>query len=422
MRRSGTSGLMLVVLLAAGLVLGLAGLFRLRFEAGDVYPPYSSLRADPLGSRALFDSLRELGGLEVVRNFGPASRLGEGAGMTLMWIGMEADALEGLDRAELELVEDRVQHGARLVMALTGREGAGTGAGRGGKSGSGGSGGGSGGDEGVSGGAGSRVSLRERWGFGMGVEAGLGVGDAGEAVLAEEAPGAEGLPATMLVRSNRVLEPADEGWRVVYRRGESAVVMERRLGSGWVVLCADAYLFSNEALRKDRQTAWLAWMMGTPSRVVFDERHLGVIESTGIAMLARRYRLEGLLGGLLLLAGLWVWRSMSPLVPVSGGGGEGAVEAVVGLDTAAALRALLWRNLSGPELLGACVQEWRRSFPQESGMLGRMTTVVVREEGLLVRERDVVSAYGELADLANPRRRELSPGVPVRREPWKLND
>ena len=38
-------------------VLGVIYLFLLRFEAGDVYPPYSSLRADPLGTMAWYESL-----------------------------------------------------------------------------------------------------------------------------------------------------------------------------------------------------------------------------------------------------------------------------------------------------------------------------------------------------------------------------
>src|SRR2546427_9645317 len=49
--------LVLLLVLLAVFVLGVGRLFQLRFEAGDVYPPYSSLRADPLGTKALFESL-----------------------------------------------------------------------------------------------------------------------------------------------------------------------------------------------------------------------------------------------------------------------------------------------------------------------------------------------------------------------------
>ena len=44
-------------LCAVAFVLGVLQLFRLRFEQGDVYPPYSTLRADPLGSMALYERI-----------------------------------------------------------------------------------------------------------------------------------------------------------------------------------------------------------------------------------------------------------------------------------------------------------------------------------------------------------------------------
>ena len=57
--------------MALGLVLavfvaGLILLFRLRLGQGDVFPAYSSLRADPLGTLALHDSLAQLPGARVV--------------------------------------------------------------------------------------------------------------------------------------------------------------------------------------------------------------------------------------------------------------------------------------------------------------------------------------------------------------------
>ena len=48
--------LTLALLLAGGLVYGIAHLFALRYEKGDVYPPYSTLRADPLGAKGLYDA------------------------------------------------------------------------------------------------------------------------------------------------------------------------------------------------------------------------------------------------------------------------------------------------------------------------------------------------------------------------------
>ena len=52
-------------------------LFRLRFEAGDVYPAYSSLRTDPLGTMAFYESLQRIAGFSVRRDYSRANRLPE---------------------------------------------------------------------------------------------------------------------------------------------------------------------------------------------------------------------------------------------------------------------------------------------------------------------------------------------------------
>ena len=68
----------LSALLLAGFGFALLRLLQMRFETGDIYPPYSSLRVDPLGTRALFDSLERLPELVVSRHFRPLTRLPEG--------------------------------------------------------------------------------------------------------------------------------------------------------------------------------------------------------------------------------------------------------------------------------------------------------------------------------------------------------
>src|SRR5438876_10067245 len=56
-------------------VYGGVRLFQLRFETGDVYPEYSSLRSDPLGARVSYPSLEPAGTIEASRTTAPSSRL-----------------------------------------------------------------------------------------------------------------------------------------------------------------------------------------------------------------------------------------------------------------------------------------------------------------------------------------------------------
>ena len=73
-------------------VAGLIYLFLLRFETGDVYPPYSSLRSDPLGTMALCESLEKIPGVEVRRDLRDANVLPEERATTYLHLAAEVGA------------------------------------------------------------------------------------------------------------------------------------------------------------------------------------------------------------------------------------------------------------------------------------------------------------------------------------------
>src|SRR2546423_3105348 len=83
-----TKRLPLFILLAV-FIFGLVQLFEFRFEAGDVYPEYSSLRADPLGTMAFFESLEKLPGISVRRDFSAANVLPEGKDTAYLHLGAD---------------------------------------------------------------------------------------------------------------------------------------------------------------------------------------------------------------------------------------------------------------------------------------------------------------------------------------------
>lgn len=80
--------LMLALALAGLLCAGLARLFVLRYESGDVFAEYSTLRADPLGAKAIHDALDDISGVEVSRNFKPLQKLQPGRPITLVYAGV----------------------------------------------------------------------------------------------------------------------------------------------------------------------------------------------------------------------------------------------------------------------------------------------------------------------------------------------
>jgi hypothetical protein len=410
--------LVLLPVLLATFSLGVGRLFQLRFEAGDVYPSYSSLRTDPLGTKALFDGLENLQGITVQRFFQQVARLPEGRRTTLFVFGAQAADMDYSTEVEYKKLEQFMVDGGRIVISFAPvntrpwaarraqakeekktrtsqkkepnepddeeakkRPPAG--------------------DEEESPDI-NQISLKERWNVGFNYE-GLPK-DADEvyrSVLARKQADLD-LPASIVWHTALYFDRPGANWTVIYARDKHPVLIERRFGSGSLVLSADSYFVSNEALRKERHPKLLAWLAGRNTTVLFDETHLGVLEAPGIAALVRKYRLHGLVIGLTLLAGLFVWKNTARFVPPYR---EDVVEtrrdAVAGRDSAAGFVNLLRRGISPADVLSVCFAEWKKSRAHgragRSTRTERMAAIIAEEEAKMERERDPVESYRRVA-------------------------
>lgn len=406
--------ILLLLLAALGFLFGLAHLFRLRFEAGDVYPEYSSLRADPLGAKAFYLGLGQLGAVR--RNVQPLDQLGEGRGSTLFFLGADPTGLE-FTREERRQLETFVKTGGRLVLSLfpsyraldTNRPatappapapGAGPAARR---------------RKAKDNSADEMAFLRPEaltrsWRVDFGhaelPRDGAGVFRPQRATRQVDGPLPDSLPCHTALFFDRL----DAAWRVIYARPSNrAVLIERTLGDGTIVLCADSYLFSNEAMREERQTTLLAWLLGPNRRAVFEEVHLGVSEEPGVATLARRYRLHGLAAALVLLGGLFIWKNAAPFLPPHPDDGpQWSPDTVPGRDSATGFVHLLRRNLPRQDILAACLREWERSCARQTprAKLEQIEAVIEAEAAREARERDTMALYRRICEiLASVRRK-----------------
>mgnify|MGYP001795828860 CR=1 FL=1 len=127
-------------------------------------------------------------------------------------------------------------------------------------------------------------------------------------------------------------------------------------------------MFSNEAILKDRQTRLIAQLLGDARNIVFDEAHNGMHEDASLGTLARRYRLHGFAAALLMLAGLFVWKSSARFLPALSE--EDRLDSVSGKDAASGLVKLLSRSVPKAQLAAVCLAEWKRS-PQLQQRCGR---------------------------------------------------
>ncbi|MCD6052645.1 MAG: hypothetical protein K0Q55_4063 [Verrucomicrobia bacterium] len=409
--------LLLTLVLVGAFLAMVLHLFSLRFDAGDIYPPYSSLRSDPLGSRALYESLDGLPEISSQRWLEPGAKMPKlkaGESGVFFLLGLPHRGVSYLGKADVEVIEEYIKGGGHVVIAFRPISGTGwydrikdeTEAER----------------EKKAEQQGRRravkkdkdkptdepeseretkakrkkrswekeehegmVSLTERWGFKF-KEDTLPKDDEGQpsfvrALGQTNAPA--GLPAELPWHSSLQFEKLSDEWKVIYAWEKEAVLVARDWGKGRLTMCADSYLFSNEALKMHRETAFLAWLIGDAQSIYFDESHLGVTQDPGVASLIRKYRLYGVAFALALLAGLFVWRNALSLVPPEEDSPATSAQ-VAGRDAGSGFLNLLFRSVKPKELLAVSYQEWRRTVRSSSGSRGEkmqeMETLVAGSE------------------------------------------
>lgn len=382
---------LLALTVAVGFLLGLRQLFQIRFEAGDIYPPGSSRRADPVGTRALHDSLALLPGKSVDRWFERIERLPHPAESTVLLLGVPTEDLVSwsadVDWADLDAL---ARAGGRVVIGLlhdslerTNRVLVSRGR------------------------TPPALPLRPAVRFQPATAWGLTVEHhAGSTRHASRAMPVAGLPESLPWPAATTFTNLAAEWRVLYRRDDQAVVVERPLGSGSLVLLASDYLATNEGLRLHRQPGFLAWMVGDRKRVVFDETHHGLTLQPGVAGLIRQYRLGGAVAGLALLAALAVWRQMARFNPPPEPPRDDA-EVVAGRPASAGLVNILRRSVDPADLIATCFEVWRgsagRTLRLSADRRADLQDVVNLEAARPRRERDPLGAYRRLTEILRQR-------------------
>ncbi|MEI9894518.1 MAG: DUF4350 domain-containing protein [Chthoniobacter sp.] len=421
--------LFLAVALAVAFVCGLARLFVLRYEVGDIYPPYSSLRADPVGTKALATALDELPKVEVRRNFKPLPKLHTSEPVTLVYAGVPHEAY--WTDQELLAFDTLVLNGSRAVFTFfpvetppseseekqtkaeqrrkkkeqTDTEASGDKKRKAAEEKK---------NSPMDKGGPARLrkktkdkkpetgdeddrtefvdfsEVAKRWGFGFGyLPEEKGKAYYRHAALIE--PGGH-MESDISWHSALYFRDLKPQWKVLYMCGTMPVIIERQFGRGSIVLVADSFLVSNEALRGERHPQLLSRLFSGPSTVIFDEEHNNLRENAGIASLARKYRLHGVIAGLVLLAIFFVWKNMVRFIPAYAPSvGEGNV--VAGRESSEGFVNLLRRSIRPSAVFEVCVAEWRKSFRGRPRELARVDVILAQEAARGTAGRDPLATY-----------------------------
>lgn len=400
----------LATLLLAGCVVGLAvfvvWLMQVRFTTGDVYPAYSSFRADPLGTKALHEALDELPDLDVRRNLKPWTRFHpDTPGTAILVLGTDPIDISKRGFPGIEAVARWLDDGHRVVVLLRRHFPGGLDArdtapfGEGGVD----------LDEdepGQENGEGEDETASE-----AGVPTGFfglrlrpaGWIEEGSGVLAMDSH------APPFWRGSHVLEPEgddDPPWETLATVGEHAIYARRSVGEGELILYTDVRPLSNEALWKDRHPDFLTELLGPATTVVFDESHLGTTEQTGIVNLIRRLRLHGLLLAGVIVLVLLLWQGLFPLAPVDRARDLGVSDAghVGGHDAVDGLVALLRRSIPARDLPARCLSRWEKN-PGDRALPSPEAVAHARALADKARPGTLPETYQAIRDALDPRAR-----------------
>src|ERR1051325_8271290 len=108
---------LLAVALLAVFVWGLGQVAVAPLQTGEVYPPYSSLRSDPLGAGGLFESLAAMPHLSVDRLYNPRA-MTQGSHAAILVLGVNPVAWAELEAKTLEEYENVARDAEGHPVAL----------------------------------------------------------------------------------------------------------------------------------------------------------------------------------------------------------------------------------------------------------------------------------------------------------------
>ena len=378
-------------IIVLGFILGIVKLFLLRFEAGDVYPEYSSLRSDPLGSRAFYSSLQNMNDTRVNRNYLALRNLKFEDHTALFYVGLAAFDAQSVSAEWLKVFDRLTSNGGRMILSFlpvekkpadwrmstcfepakevkdaekarrndvhTDSEKPGennenksqTAPGRQ-----------------IEDTSGKCVSLKDQWGvaFAFAEEP----SQKADHLSHDLSPNhITGLPQTISWHTALYFDGLDDIWRVIYTANGRPVIIERPYGNGSLVLSADSFFLSNEALRSERHPELLVWTLGESANVVFDETHFGIFKQPGVLSLIKKYRFQWFIFTVAMIALLFIWKNSVYFVPPPKRKQlQAGQDFLSGRDSTQGLISLLRRNIPARQLLQICTREWERSIQSQN--------------------------------------------------------
>jgi len=329
---------MSILIPAILLLTGVWMLYAMRYQGSDIYPYYSTYRADRMGVKVLYKSLGSIPELKVKRNLRPLDELKKPKRIDLFVLGCDPFFLN----MNFKEIENFALRGGRVIVSfdcpehtknfkpvkLKGKR------------------------------KNSKKPAPQKSKSGV---AGLRVRDLGRNIKlpSEAVPKIPSAIPGFKVYSRNCFEINRTGWTVLATlKGKPAVVEKSYGGGGSIILCADSYAFSNEGLANEKNAELLLFFLNGRRDIVFDETHLGAVKTRNIIWLAKKFNLIPFLLAAALTLLLYIWRSL--LLPYNNSA-AGNDESLSEDFSKSSLVNMLRANYAVKDLIKECWNEFNNS-------------------------------------------------------------
>ena len=363
---------------------------------GTAYPKYSTYRADPIGSKLFFNSLKSMPNLKVERILKPLFSAKFAPQTTIINCGVpSADFQSYLPEEEIINDDDSIpivsngfakfaKDGAIVgIMLSTAKNFLDLLLGN---------------------------STKDDRDFNKKSPDSFLIDDNGEQIFAELAENTDSsLPAHLAWNDEFFLRGkiVKEKWQVIYRFKNKPVVLERKYGKGSIVVVCASYNISNQALLLSRQPSFLAWLIGDAKEIFFNETQLGVGEKPGVSALVIHYRLQGFFFAILALMLLFVWKSSNPLVPYYSIQ-EMKSRTKHGKDSHAGLHNLLKKSITQWDILQKGHALWEQQAARKNPILKKqikkVNELIENNNKIPQKHRDIKNIYNHIVTILTERK------------------
>ena len=356
-------------------VMAVMHFFDKRFSKGDMYPSFSSLSTQKDGTKGFFEALDKLENIEVSRNFEPYHLIPKPHETTIIFSGLtHTDPFSYYTK---DVIEPFFKNQNRIILlyspkyfytfldSLVTPDSTET--------------------------TDKFFSLKDHLGFQV-LEDSLKIDN----TISFKKKTSSILPDSLYWKEGLKLELMNDRWEKIYDYGARTVVAEMQTDSFSVVISTDSYLVSNTALKNNREPAFLKWLIGKNSHVVFDEVHAGLYKQKGVSYLIGSYHLQFPIFVLLLLSICFIWQNMASFLPKMKISKQESYLNEYGIQDG--FQNLLSRLLPKEKLIPICLKLW-----EKSSNLGSQQIEIVEDKQKISKTEEIIQQYKIISRQVNRR-------------------